>query len=90
MAYTVTISDVRTRFTEFSDTSDYPDALIQNSIDVALLIMKAKKALSDDWAKNMALLIAAHFVFLNSETANGDPANKSPIASLSLGPTSTA
>jgi len=90
MSYTVTISDVRTRFTEFGNNSDYPDALIQDSIDVALLIMEAKKALPDSWAEKLALLISAHFVFLNSETANGDPTNKSPIASLGLGPTSTA
>lgn len=80
---------MRTRFTEFSDTSDYPDALIQDSIDIALLIMEAKTALSDSWAVKMALFLTAHYLDFNKTTADGDPTNKYPVTSLSLGPTST-
>lgn len=90
MAVTLTIAEVRTAFPEFSDTTEYSDAMIQFNIDVALLWINGMNALQDDWATKLALYLTAHLIVFGKQGETGNPDNISPIASISLGPASTS
>lgn len=90
MAVTLTITDIRDTFPEFSDTTEYSNAMIQFNIDVALLWINGMNALTDDWAEKLALYLTAHFIVFGKQGETGNPDNISPIASISLGPASTS
>lgn len=90
MAVTLTVTEIRDAFPEFSDTTEYTDAMIQFCIDIALLWINGLTALKDDWPSKLALYLTAHFIAFKKQGEEGNPDNLSPLASISLGPASTS
>lgn len=90
MAIEVTITDIRERFPEFSNTTEYTDTMIQFNIDDALDDMNMYSALPDTKATTLAKLLTAHYIVFDKRSDLGDYDSVSPISSKSLGPASTS
>ena len=89
MAILVTIQNIRDRWPDpFSDTTTYPDSMVQDNIDEALLSMNMYSALPDNLATVLTKLLTAHYLVFDSRSALGDTDSVSPVSSKSLGPAS--
>jgi hypothetical protein len=90
MAVTITVQNIRDKFAEFDNEELYSDELIQFSIDIALLWMKKKTSISDDWFEMLALFLSAHFVYSQKRGEESPQTNMGSIASIGEGPSSTS
>ena len=89
MAISVTIADVRGKFTEFSNVIPFTDVMVQGAIDLALLIVSGYTVIADNYKTQMALYLSAHNVALSYRSSEGDVTGLLPISSKGLGPAST-
>lgn len=83
----IVVSDIRTRFPEFSDDSEYPDARIQLFIDDSEVIyMGSEESRWGDKYNIAQSYLVAHLLHSASVQEAGDALNKSgPISSKSAG-----
>jgi len=81
-----TPTDFRTRFTEFSDDIQYPDARIQLFIDDATATVNAKCPNSN----LMICYLTAHLLVVGTQSASGDDGTIKPVASESVGDVSVS
>lgn len=82
----VTPVDIRVRFPEFGNTTDYPDARIQLFIDDAEATINSK-------CPNYDLMVAyltAHLLLLSTRTDAGDTTTNKSVASESVGDVSVS
>ena len=82
-----TVADFRTRFPEFSDVTDYPDATIQLNIDDAVLEVSTNFGTYQDVA---TLFLAAHFLAVSGDATSGAYGSVGGIASDSVDGVSTS
>lgn len=86
MSVSLTVSELRTRFSEFSDQSKFPDDLLQNGIDLALIYAnKLWGNIMPDLQLPLAQYLSAHNVVIDDRARKGDTDSVSPIDSKKLG-----
>lgn len=79
----VTTATFRTRFPEFSDLTDYPDARIQLFLDDAgLIVLESKFNTLTDIATSY---LAAHYLAVGDNTAAGDTSSGGSITARAVG-----
>lgn len=87
---TVSITDFRQRFPVFSDTTKYPDSLIQAMLDTAPVYISNKISCcrTEAIVKEALLLMTAHLVAINSpsttESAGGGVIQSAHIGDVSV------
>lgn len=82
----ITIADFRTRFPEFSDNAQYPDARVQLFLDDAVAILGSDEGHWDGNYDRAQAYITGHMLVIASETEGGSSSSKSgPITSTSAG-----
>lgn len=80
----ITIADFRARFPEFSDDTEFSDAAVQQAIDDATDTMASEA----NWCgryDRAALMLAAHFLTLDTRAEAGDSRTAGTITSRSAG-----
>ena len=77
----MTIADFRTRFSEFSNVTTYPDATIQLNIDDATLEVGSLFGSFEEVALSY---LTAHFLVTSTDATSGDTGSKSGLASESV------
>ena len=91
MAITLTVADMRARFSYFADTTKFSDSLIQFDIDLALMILNdGYTAVNDTWKLKMAYYLTGHFISIDYKMEKGDFNSVGAIASKGLGPASVS
>lgn len=83
----MTIADFRTRFSEFSDVTTFPDATIQLNIDDATLEVGSLFGTFEEVA---LAYLTAHLLVTSTDATSGDIGSKGGVASEAVDGVSTS
>ena len=80
----ITIADLRARFSEFADDTEYTDSMVQFAIDDAVASMAEEAEWCNSYERAQ-LFLSAHFLVLDSNASYGDAGTTGKIQSKGAG-----